>query len=699
MRLFLSDSFFDKLIELPKTVQQNVRTFQKKFRENSQSSSIHLEKITQFRDSSLRSARVDGAYRAILGSLGDDNYMLLYVDKHDLAYQWAQNKKFQWNEHTQTCQIMQLDFNSPETVPDAQVEDNVDGVFASISDDQLLKIGVPEELVALARSIKDLDDLDQAEKNFPQDAFENLFAIMDGEDVQSIITEIEEGKVKNGEDSLLSNNNKRRFVEITSDEYLAQILEQGMEKWQLFLHPSQSKLVESRYKGTIKVSGSAGTGKTIAALHRLKHLCENKEANVLFTTYTKALMENLNSYVGKMCIPTQRYTLANIDKILNEVANAYNVLQSDFHVLDYSGDDHSKSLWREVLEHEVSEFDEDFLYAEYIDVIVYNNNKTVKDYLLQARIGRAKALSRKQRIEVWKLKEKYEALKAQRHAVDRLELFNMTANYLNEHDIHPYTNVIADEFQDFSNPELRFLRALVAEGENDLFLTGDPFQRIYSGRKINFSNVGINVRGKKSIKLKVNYRTTEEIKRIAVSVVKGQKYDDLDGGEENNKGYISLVHGERPTYKVVNDIIEETDAVLRYIEQCEQSGIAASEICIAARTRTLYKGVQDRLHHDKVKYNEIKSGSKTGDNTGISLCTFHSLKGLEFRVMILIGVDERSMPSVATTSQPFVSMDAAEKKDYLAGIRSLLYVAITRARQAVFIVGYGQPTGLLEVTD
>jgi mRNA-degrading endonuclease RelE of RelBE toxin-antitoxin system len=236
MRLFLSDSFFDKLIELPKTVQQNVRTFQKKFRENSQSSSIHLEKITQFRDSSLRSARVDGAYRAILGSLGDDNYMLLYVDKHDLAYQWAQNKKFQWNEHTQTCQIMQLDFNSPETVPDAQVEDNVDGIFASISDDQLLKIGVPEELLALARSIKDLDDLGQAEKNFPQDAFENLFAIMDGEDVQSIITEIEEGKVKNGEDSLLSNNNKRRFVEITNDEYLAQILDEGMEKWQLFLH-------------------------------------------------------------------------------------------------------------------------------------------------------------------------------------------------------------------------------------------------------------------------------------------------------------------------------------------------------------------------------------------------------------------------------------------------------------------------------
>jgi hypothetical protein len=412
MRLFLSDSFFDKLVELPKNIQQNVRTFQRKFRENSQSSGIHLEKIAQFKDSSLRSARVDGEYRAILGSLGSDNYMLLYVDKHDLAYDWARNKKFQWNEHTQTCQIMDLQYVSVE-VPTETEEQQESGAFAEISDEQLLKIGVPEELLPLTRSIKDLNDLDHVEKNFPQDAFENLFALLDGEDVESIIADIDEGKAKSGEDSLLSNNNKRRFVELTDDEYLAQILDEGMEKWQLFLHPSQSKLVTSNYKGTIKVSGSAGTGKTIAAIHRLKHLCENTDANVLFTTYTKALMENLTDSVTKMGIPSQRYALSNIDKVLIEVASKYDVLPNGFHVLDYTGDDHSKSLWREVLEHEVSEFDEDFLYAEYIDVIVYNNNKTVRDYLVQARIGRAKALSRKQRIEVWNLKEKYETLKQQ----------------------------------------------------------------------------------------------------------------------------------------------------------------------------------------------------------------------------------------------------------------------------------------------
>lgn len=701
MRLFLSDSFFDKFTELPRNIQQGIKEFQKKFRENSTSGSIHLESITQFRDSSLRSARVTGEYRAILGSLGQDNYMLLYVDKHDQAYHWAQNKRFAWNEHTQSCQIIPVSIEPTEENPTAYTQTDSEmqkGILSKVEKDKLLKIGVPEELISFAKTIKDLDDLDRAESKLPQDAYENLFSIFDGDNIDDIIAEMEAGKAKEGEDTLLSNNNKRRFIELTDDECHAQIMEEGMEKWQLFLHPSQSKLVNSDYKGTTKVSGSAGTGKTIAALHRLKHLCEQQDAHVLFTTYTTALMNNISQLVDKMRIPSQRYELTNIDKVLRQVAEENHVLPNGFDILDYGSDsdEKAKALWQEVLDTEISEFNEDFLHSEYIDVIVYNNNKDLKSYLVQARTGRTKALSRKQRVEIWKLKEKYESLKIQRRKVDRMELFNTTANYLIENDIHPYTHIIADEFQDFSNPELRFLRALVKEGRNDLFLTGDPYQRIYSGRKINFSTAGINVRGKRSQKLKVNYRTTEEIKRMAVSVVKDQKYDDLDGGEENNKGYISLVHGERPSYKIFKSSIDEVKQVIHYLDICETEGIRAKEICIASKTRAMYKDVQDELHRKGVKYCEVKNGDRKGDKNGLSFSTFHSLKGLEFRVVILIGVTERSMPSVVSSNYPFMEMDAAEQKEYLANIRSLLYVAITRARQLVFITGYGKKTGLLE---
>lgn len=695
MRLFLSDSFFDKFTELPRNVQQRTNDFQRKFRDNSQSAAIHLEPIMGAKDNGLRSARVDGEYRAILGVLGQDRFMMLWVDKHDKAYRWAQNKKFVWNDHTQSCQIIPVAIDEPEPAEPSPQQSEEATIWTKVDDEKLLKIGVPEELIPLVRSITNLDSLDKNEAKLPQDVYENLFAIFDGEEIDDIIAGIEEGKADDGEDSLLSNNNKRRFVEITDDEYLAQIMEQGMEKWQIFLHPSQRKLVDSDYRGTVKVSGSAGTGKTIAALHRLKKLCESNDAHVLFTTYTTALRDNLKELVQKMDIPTQKFDLNNIDKILYQIANNLHIIPMGFTVLDYSGDEKSKALWSEVLDTEVSEFDEEFLYNEYIDVILYNNIKDLKSYLTQSRVGRTKPITRKQRVEIWGLKEKYEALKEQRHAVDRLELFNMTANYLNEHDIRPYTNVIVDEFQDFSNPELRFLRALVKEGRNDLFLTGDPFQRIYSGRKINFSAAGINVRGKRSMKLKVNYRTTEEIKRIAVSVVKGVKYDDLDGGEESNKGYVSLVHGDKPTYVVLHSGNEEISLVKEYITKCEENGVALKDICIAARTRQLYKDVQDHLHREGIKYKEIKNGEKRGSSDGLSLCTFHSLKGLEFRIVMLIGVNERSMPARATSAYPFNNMDPAETKEYLAGIRSLLYVAITRAREQVYITGYGEPCELL----
>ena len=703
MRLFLSDSFFDKFTELPRNVQQNVRDFQKKFRQNSQSSAIHLESITQFKDSSLKTARVNQEYRAVVGALGQDNYMLLYVDKHDKAYRWAQNKKFVWNEHTQTCQIIPIDIQQEETYVEESGNSNdatAESPFCDITDDQLLSIGVPEELIGIVRNIRNFDDLDKAEKKLPQDAFENIFDVMDGNDISSIIANIEEGKAKEGEDTLLSSNNRRCFIEITTDEELARIMDEGMEKWQLFLHPSQRKLVDSDYNGSTKVSGSAGTGKTIAAIHRLKYLCQsNMFGKVLFTTYTTALVDNLRVLVEKMSIDKQKYALNNIDKVLLEVAKEYKILPEDFHVLDYSGDKESLALWSEVLDQNISEFDEQFLYSEYIDVIIYNNNKDLKSYLLQARTGRAKPITRKQRVEIWKLKEQYEALKQERKKVDRLELFNMAANYMKEHQIHPYSHVIADEFQDFSNPELRFLRQLVAEGRNDLFLTGDPYQRIYSGRKINFTAAGINIRGKKSKKLKVNYRTTEEIKRMAVAVVKGEKYDDMDGGEENNKGYISLVHGEKPCYRIFASSNEEVEHVMKVVAECENNGISLNHICITARTRALYKDVVDGLHQNDIPYQELKGGNATGNKDGISLCTFHSLKGLEFRIVILVGVTERSMPSKETSGKPFSMMDVPERKEYLMGIRSLLYVAITRARQMVFISGWGEATGLLEVME
>lgn len=694
MRLFLSDTFYEAVLSLPKKIQIKVVAFQKKFRENNTANGIHLEPIAQFKDNALRTARVDDNYRAIIGVLGNDTYHLLFVGTHEEAYNWGIRKRFAWNAHTQSCQLITVT-ESEMVVQKTSTEEADNSFFKGITDEKLSAIGVPDEMFGKVRAIQTLDDLDLLDGVLPNDAYENIFDLMDGENIDDIITHIEAGRAKANEDELLSDNNKRRFVELTDDDELQRIINKDMDVWQLFLHPSQRTLVNAENKGTMKVSGGAGTGKTVAALHRMKYLTSKPDAKVLFTTYTRTLRENLEELVRKMEINRSRYVLNNIDQVLIECARQYHI-KDGFKILDYSGDEESLKLWREVIETEVTEFDEHFLYDEYIDVIVYFGNADARSYMMQQRVGRTKALSRKQRIEIWKLVEKYVALKLERKYVDRLELFNETTNYLNEYKIRPFTNVIADEFQDFSNPELKFLRALVAEGSNDLFLTGDPMQRIYSGRKINFSVAGINVRGLRSRRLKINYRTTEPIKRVAVSIIKGQTYDDMDGGTESTKGYVSLIHGgEKPQYTMVSNATEEVARVVEWMEACKNSGISLKDICIAAPYMGLMKELQTRLHTDGTAYRVLKGTSKQGATDGVSLCTFHSLKGLEFKAVILMGVNERNVPSKATEAYPFNGMNALEKKEYLSSKRSLLYVAITRARGLAFMVGYGEPCGLI----
>lgn len=695
MRLFLSDTFFDQMIRLPRNVQQKVIDFQRKFRVDSTQSSIHLEPIPEFKNNTLRTARLSDGYRAVLGLMDGESYNLLYVAQHDDAYRWAKNKTFVWNAHTQSCQLIPLEEKEPEIVDSStsSVSLQTAGIFGSnITDEQLLMIGVPQNLISRVRMIVDLNDLDKMEYLLPHDAFENLFALFDGGEIDIIINEIKEGFAADGTDVLLSGNNRRRFVELTGDDELERIIDQDLDKWQIFLHPSQRHLVEGEYRGSVKVSGSAGTGKTVAAMHRLKHLCKRSDARVLFTTYTTTLKCNLKGVLSKMAIPDDRYDLNNIDSVVVGIAKKNGIMPSGYSILDYGGDDKALQLWKEVKDYIKTSFDEEFLYGEYVDVILYYDNKNIEEYLRQPRNGRAKAISRKERLEIWSLKTKYEELKNAKKKMDRLELFNLTARYLNENNIRPYTNIIVDEFQDFSNPELRFLRALVSEGQNDMFFVGDPFQRIYGGRKLNFSAAGINIRGNRSRKLKVNYRTTEEIKRVAVSIVKGEKYDDMDGGVENNNGYISIMHGVKPHYEVVGSPSEECKKVLEWLEMCKKDGVPEREICIAAPSKRIIKDVQNVLHQQRIDYCLLKpEEGMVSEDGGCRLCTFHSIKGLEFNVVILVGVNEKNVPSCIDQTSPLQSKSIVEQKEYLAERRSLLYVAITRAQQRVYICGSGEP--------
>lgn len=695
MRLFLGDTCWEKLFLLPKKVQKKVVEFQDKFKKNPHGHAINLEPIAGFKDGNMRTARIGDDYRAIIGLLPNDDYCLLYVDHHDEAMQWARNKRFERNKMTGTIQVVPILTTAEPDSTDSATETSQPLPFAAYSDEQLLKIGVPENLLALVRSIRDLEDLDKNEDNLPADVFEHLFDLLDEKNIDQIIAEIEEGR--NASDDAQNANNKSHFIEITGENELEKYLDGDFEKWQIFLHPTQRVLVESDYKGSVKVTGCGGTGKTVAALHRLKRLSEGApRKSVLYTTYTKALIRNVRQKIRNLHVNEDACVIDNIDGLLSEVASKYGIKPKGWNVLDYIKVDYGKTknqeIWEDIVDNNLTAFDADFLYQEYLDVIAYNNITDLKAYLRQPRRGRSKALSVKQRMEIWKLVEMYVAEKKEQHYFDRSELFNITANYLNDNGIHPFAHIIADEIQDFSNPELRFLRALTPEGPNDLFMVGDPYQRIYNNRQINFSSVGINVRGKRSRRLKVNYRTTEEIKRQAVSVVKGCAYDNFDGEAEKLDGYVSLMHGPQPEYNVYPSPQEEQNAVLKFIKECHEGGISYKDIAIANPRRDGLRDFQSSLHISGMPYKNLEN-SDSGDIDGIVLSTMHNMKGLEFKVVIITGINHNSFPS-----KPYNwnGMDKREQTNHMMNQRSLMYVAITRAMQKVLIAGVGEKSELLK---
>lgn len=682
MKLYLGDKCWDKLFELPKNVQLRVRDFQRKFKENPFSPAINLEKIASFEDDSLRTARIDDTYRAIIGVASGDTYCLLYIDHHDEAMRWAQHKRFAWNSYTNSFQVTSI---TMEEVVEPRGQKRDDTVFAKYSDEQLLRIGVPEHQLPLVRSIKDMDDLEKAESSLSGDVFEYLFYLMDdGTDINNIITEVEAGKEQDGDSTI---NNKRNFIEITDDEELERVIAEGTEKWQIFLHPSQRLLVEKSYAGSLKVTGGGGTGKTVAAIHRLKKLTEKGSMkSVLYTTFTRTLIKNISSRVKSMGIKSENCVIENIDKLALDMAKSYGLIPQTATVLDYGPSSRtSEEIWDGIVTDNLSQFDTRFLKREYLDVIVYNNNKTIDDYYRQSRTGRTQPVNRKQRTEIWNLVEQYVARKKESQLYDRNEIFNLIANHLNENGIHPFKHVIADEIQDFSNPELRFLRALVEEGPDDLFLVGDPYQRIYNNRKIAFSQVGINVRGKRSKRLRVNYRTTEEIKRAATNVVNGCAFDDFDGSPESLAGYVSLMHGDRPEYKIYDNRNEEIAAIIDFIRMCRENGIEYKDIVVASYIKDSIKPVQDALHRNNIPYKNLMNEG-TGNDNGVNLSSFHNMKGLEFKVVILSDVNKKTFPYLP---YGFEGLDEIEKKNHLMNQKALMYVAITRAMQKVLITGSG----------
>lgn len=699
----LSKDFLEAYSRLPKVQQKKVRDFTEKFRRDPTQPGINLEKVQEARDDKVRSVRIDQAYRAIVvHPPKGDVYLCVWVDHHDEAYRWARNKVFEVNPTSGAFQLYEMPEAATVAPPPAE-ERPARGLFAELDDEDLLLAGVPGPLLPAVRAVQSEDGLDKLAPHLPEEASEMLFLMAAGYGLMEALEETERSKasqkdvdVENFEQALSKSESQRQFAIVEDETQLGEILDAPLEQWRIFLHPTQRRLVEMQANGPVRVLGGAGTGKTVVLMHRARHLARHvfnaDDDRLLVTTFTRNLALDLGMNLRNLCGPEfPRLEIVNLHSWAARFMRRHGV---EFRIIpEYE----KTQLWEMACaELDSLDFPVSFYIDEWDQIVQHQNIDSRDAYFGARRVGRGTRLGRKQRAAVWKVCERYRHLLNDGGWVEWADVIRETRLFILKQGISlPYRAVLSDEVQDFAPNDLMLLRTLVPEGASDLYLVGDGHQRIYA-RETRLGRCGINIRGR-SKRLKLNYRTTEQIRNRAVAILENCEIDDLDGGLDSLKGYRSLRVGQSPEVRFFEKESEEA----RYISHCIRDWLGEVKpeaICLAARTRSLlrdrYLPILEAAGIDAIL---VETDPETeAKRPGVRVATMHRMKGLEFKRVLLAGTNDGVVPLSIRTGFPD---DQASQADHERRERCLFYVASTRARDSLVITGFGTPSSFIKANN
>ncbi len=696
-KVAISSEFFTSVLKLPKTQQEKAVKFMELFRQNPKSPGINYETIQVSRDKNLRSVRIDQAYRAIvLAPEQGEVYILLWADKHDDAYDWAANRVLKINPENGVLQVIESQYiDEAQQLQQSNVQQSHAGLFVEIRDRYLVRLGVPEDLLPLVRQVARPLDLDELKAKLPDEAYEALAMLADGislEEVMSVYDvnlQDEPAKIDTNDFASALDNpeSKRRFLLASDDAALQAMLDAPLEKWRVFLHPLQRKLIFRDWNGPVRVLGGAGTGKTVVAMHRAKWLAEQahktSDTKILFTTFTKNLALDIEQNLKQICTPDvlRKIEVINLDALVKRF------MEKHGYKINYTflNKEKAQAIWDNALLLMPSEgnLSESFFREEWDKVVQPQNITNLEGYLQARRVGRGVQLSRSMRKAVWDVFEDYRIKLNDAGLKESEDVYRDALTLIaKDHILAPYTHILVDEAQDLGMNAFRLLRHLVDEDKNDLFIVGDAHQRIY-GSKVVLGQCGIKIIGR-SHKLRVNYRTTEQIRQSAVSLLKGIAFDDLDSGLDEQLGYRSLMTGAEPTIQCFTNTKEETDFIVASLQELPQDSWVKA--CIAVRRLSDMERYKTALKVADIPFYQIEQNTVDSViKAGVRIATMHRVKGLEFDYMYVAGINEGVVPINNLDSDDPTVIKEHEQKE-----RSLLYVAITRAKRFCAITGFGK---------
>ena len=703
-KAFLND--FARLdVRIKNKVHEHVALFEQLDRDRLyKHKGLHLEPHTGSADPRARTIRIDLNHRGII--FADDArevYVLTTVGTHDETDRWMANNTFKINVATGAMEV--VDVVSLQEGAQAAVDaapDKAEPIFAHRRDKDFEQLGIEADLVPTLRAFTDDAQLHGIIGLFPQGQAETLIDMLD---VDTTVEEIYRKVVGRTEPVTVDTDDFAVAIEaratlgtfhlIDGQNELDAILQQPLSQWRVFIHPDQQELAyRDHYSGPARVTGGAGTGKTVVAMHRAKALAgrldDRRGKPILFTTFTRNLAEDIEQNLRQL----GGTELLDVVEVLNVDRVAFRLVQTAEGARPNIADnDRCRTIWRVVIDDLGLTYSPDFLMNEWEQVILAQNLKSRTEYFQASRTGRGVRLDRRPRAEVWKAYELFIQRMRSHGLRTYLQVADDAAEYARTRAERMYRHVVVDETQDLHEVQLRLLRELVDEAPDDLFLVGDAHQRIYD-RKSSLAKAGIKVVGR-SRRLRLNYRTTHQILAWSLMLLGEATFDDLDGGVDGHSlgEYFSCRSGPEPELSGHDAMKQQLDALVERVQTWTSGGIPPEEIGVAARTGRSLDGVKQALEAAGIQVCRLPKDDLPNE-LGVRIGTMHRMKGLEFPRMAIVDVDDDTLPlSIAMTN---ADEDLSQHAADLLRERCLLYVAATRARDGLWVGWRGRPSRFLE---